>query len=89
LNDRKIVVGNDFGKTFSEAAWAETRRVSIIFVLRSCLLTVSQADFQTIIESWPLSAGSNEGASSAKVPTEILYTPTGMQWDFTLMSRWK
>jgi hypothetical protein len=27
-NDRKIVVGIDFGTTFSGVAWAETRRVS-------------------------------------------------------------
>jgi molecular chaperone DnaK (HSP70) len=28
LNDRKLVVGIDFGTTFSGVAWAETRRVS-------------------------------------------------------------
>jgi len=28
VNDRKLVVGIDFGTTFSGAAWAETRRVS-------------------------------------------------------------
>jgi molecular chaperone DnaK (HSP70) len=28
INDRKLVVGIDFGTTFSGAAWAETRRVS-------------------------------------------------------------
>lgn len=27
-NDRKIVVGIDFGTTFSGVAWAESRRVS-------------------------------------------------------------
>jgi molecular chaperone DnaK (HSP70) len=33
LNDRKIVVGIDFGTTFSGVAWAETRRVgaSVLF----------------------------------------------------------
>lgn len=29
LNDRKIVVGIDFGTTFSGVAWAETRRVGV------------------------------------------------------------
>jgi molecular chaperone DnaK (HSP70) len=29
LNDRKIIVGIDFGTTFSGVAWAETRRVGI------------------------------------------------------------
>jgi molecular chaperone DnaK (HSP70) len=28
LDDRKLVVGIDFGTTFSGVAWAETRRVS-------------------------------------------------------------
>jgi molecular chaperone DnaK (HSP70) len=28
INDRKLVVGIDFGTTFSGVAWAETRRVS-------------------------------------------------------------
>jgi molecular chaperone DnaK (HSP70) len=28
ITDRKLVVGIDFGTTFSGAAWAETRRVS-------------------------------------------------------------
>jgi molecular chaperone DnaK (HSP70) len=28
INDRKLVVGVDFGTTFSGVAWAETRRVS-------------------------------------------------------------
>ena len=29
LNDRKIVVGIDFGTTYSGVAWAETRRVGV------------------------------------------------------------
>lgn len=29
LYDRKIVVGIDFGTTFSGVAWAETRRVGV------------------------------------------------------------
>jgi molecular chaperone DnaK (HSP70) len=28
MNDRRLVVGIDFGTTFSGVAWAETRRVS-------------------------------------------------------------
>jgi molecular chaperone DnaK (HSP70) len=28
IGDRKLVVGIDFGTTFSGVAWAETRRVS-------------------------------------------------------------
>jgi len=29
LSDRKIIVGVDFGTTFSGLAWAETRRASL------------------------------------------------------------
>lgn len=29
LSDRKLVIGIDFGTTFTGVAWAETRRVSL------------------------------------------------------------
>lgn len=33
FDDRKLVIGIDFGTTFTGAAWAETRRVSPYFLL--------------------------------------------------------
>jgi molecular chaperone DnaK (HSP70) len=70
LNDRKLVVGIDFGTTFSGAAWAETRR----------------SDHQSIIEIWPADVGTHEGMSSPKVPTELRYTPQGIEWGFQIPS---
>jgi hypothetical protein len=68
LNDRKLIVGIDFGTTFSGVAWAETRR----------------ADHQSVIETWPSTRGTQEGVSSVKVPTEIRYTPQGIEWGFQI-----
>ncbi|KAL4960816.1 Hsp70 family protein [Aspergillus stella-maris] len=58
LEDRKLVIGIDFGTTFTGVAWAETRR----------------PDHISVIESWPSHAGTQEGISSVKVPTELRYT---------------
>jgi molecular chaperone DnaK (HSP70) len=33
FDDRKLVIGIDFGTTFTGVAWAETRRVSLYFIL--------------------------------------------------------
>ncbi|KAL4907139.1 hypothetical protein BDW74DRAFT_166661 [Aspergillus multicolor] len=58
LDDRKIIIGIDFGTTFTGVAWAETRR----------------PDHISVIESWPSHTGTQEGISSVKVPTELRYT---------------
>ncbi|KAF4636895.1 hypothetical protein G7Y89_g1184 [Cudoniella acicularis] len=68
LDDRKIIVGIDFGTTFSGVAWAETRR----------------SDHQTIIETWPSGLETQEGMSSPKVPTELRYTAAGVEWGFQI-----
>ncbi|PMD40386.1 actin-like ATPase domain-containing protein [Hyaloscypha variabilis F] len=68
LNDRKLVVGIDFGTTFSGVAWAETRR----------------SDYQSLVEIWPANVGTHEGMSSPKVPTELRYTPKGIEWGFQI-----
>jgi len=38
LDDRKLIVGIDFGTTFSGVAWAETRRVGIQTLISNCHL---------------------------------------------------
>jgi molecular chaperone DnaK (HSP70) len=68
LDDRKIIVGIDFGTTFSGLAWAERRRV----------------DHISVIDSWPSSLTSAEGASDAKVPTALRYTGKGIEWGFQI-----
>lgn len=45
---------------------------------------ILQSDHQSVIESWPASVGTNEGMSSVKVPTEIRYTPQGIEWGFQI-----
>ncbi|KAG0650908.1 hypothetical protein D0Z07_2774 [Hyphodiscus hymeniophilus] len=72
LEERKLIVGIDFGTTFSGLAWAETRRVEKIF--------------NVAIESWPANIETQEGTSSVKVPTEVRYTPQGMEWGFQIPS---
>ncbi|KAJ0418508.1 hypothetical protein BJY00DRAFT_177645 [Aspergillus carlsbadensis] len=70
LTDRKLVIGIDFGTTFTGVAWAETRR----------------PDHISVIESWPAHAGTHEGMSSVKVPTELRYTTSNgiesIEWGF-------
>ncbi|KAF4626038.1 hypothetical protein G7Y89_g12118 [Cudoniella acicularis] len=68
LDERKLIIGIDFGTTFSGVAWAETRR----------------GDHHTVIETWPSRLGTREGMSSVKVPTELRYTPEGTQWGFQI-----
>ncbi|KAG9233806.1 hypothetical protein BJ875DRAFT_463193 [Amylocarpus encephaloides] len=68
LHERKLIVGIDFGTTFSGIAWAETRRV----------------DHHSVIETWPSRLGVSEGISSAKAPTELRYTPQGTEWGFQI-----
>ncbi|RFU34294.1 hypothetical protein B7463_g2070, partial [Scytalidium lignicola] len=67
-NSRKLVVGIDFGTTFSGVAWGETRR----------------SDQQQVINSWPSSQGTREGISSEKVPTEIRYVKNETEWGFQI-----
>ncbi|KAL4886656.1 hypothetical protein BJY04DRAFT_178102 [Aspergillus karnatakaensis] len=71
-DDRKLVIGIDFGTTFTGVAWAETRR----------------ADHISVIESWPSHANTQEGISSVKVPTELRYTKgsdgENVEWGFQI-----
>jgi molecular chaperone DnaK (HSP70) len=85
LSDRKLIVGIDFGTTFSGVAWAETRRVGASnLTANGNLLTTRQSDHQSVIESWPATLGTQEGSSSVKVPTEVRYTPQGTEWGFQI-----
>ncbi|KAL4988050.1 hypothetical protein BDW68DRAFT_197008 [Aspergillus falconensis] len=74
LDDRKLVIGIDFGTTFTGVAWAETRR----------------PDHISVIESWPSHIGTQEGISSVKVPTELRYTKSPdvngetVEWGFQI-----
>lgn len=68
--DRKIIVGIDFGTTYSGVAWAETKR----------------PDRRVAITAWPISNTAREGESSDKVPTKLRYTSEGVQWGFQIPS---
>ncbi|KAL8967325.1 MAG: hypothetical protein Q9183_002971 [Haloplaca sp. 2 TL-2023] len=69
--DDKIIVGVDFGTTYSGLCWART-------------LT---PETQTPIHMWPDSiSGDLEGKSNEKVPTELLYTKQGYKWGFEIPS---
>ncbi|KAL4758710.1 Hsp70 family protein [Aspergillus foveolatus] len=76
FDDRKLVIGIDFGTTFTGVAWAETRR----------------PDHISVIEAWPSHIGAREGISSVKVPTELRYTKTPnadgetVEWGFQIPS---
>ncbi|KAM7213914.1 chaperone protein DnaK [Rhypophila decipiens] len=69
IQDRKIIVGIDFGTTYSGVAWAETR----------C------PDRRNAITSWPVSPTIREGETSDKVPTKLRYTSDGrVEWGFSI-----
>ena len=68
ISERKIIVGIDFGTTYSGVAWAETHR----------------PDRRSAITSWPISRTTREGKSSEKVPTKLRYTPDGIEWGFSI-----
>ncbi|KFA49615.1 hypothetical protein S40293_06616 [Stachybotrys chartarum IBT 40293] len=68
ISSRKIIVGIDFGTTYSGVAWAETQR----------------PDRRTTITSWPVSKTIREGESSDKVPTKIRYAGSDVQWGFSI-----
>ncbi|KAK2778157.1 hsp70-like protein [Colletotrichum kahawae] len=68
ISERKIIVGIDFGTTYSGVAWAETQR----------------ADRRTAITTWPISKTVREGESSDKVPTKLRYAGDEIQWGFSI-----
>ncbi|MCJ1343067.1 hypothetical protein MMC31_001258 [Peltigera leucophlebia] len=70
LDERKIVVGVDFGTTFSGLAWAEER----------------QKDQVNVLDTWPSSLTQLEGTSDAKVPTQLRYTQGNIEWGFQIPS---
>ncbi|EED14402.1 Hsp70 family chaperone, putative [Talaromyces stipitatus ATCC 10500] len=43
-----------------------------------------QPDNIHVIDIWPSRLGSNEGESSVKVPTQLRYTPQGIEWGFQI-----
>ncbi|KAK4238359.1 chaperone protein DnaK [Achaetomium macrosporum] len=68
ITDRKIIVGIDFGTTYSAVAWAETQR----------------PDRRVAITVWPTSKMNLKGESSDKVPTKLRYKGTDAQWGFAI-----
>ncbi|KAL8756092.1 MAG: hypothetical protein Q9184_004603 [Pyrenodesmia sp. 2 TL-2023] len=59
----------DFGTTYSGLAWAQTRK----------------PENQSTVIQWPdATSGGLEGATSDKVPTEILYNADGFKWGFQI-----
>ncbi|OHE97825.1 hypothetical protein CORC01_06860 [Colletotrichum orchidophilum] len=68
ISERKIIVGIDFGTTYSGVAWAETQR----------------SDRRTAITTWPISKTIHEGESSDKVPTKLRYSGDEVQWGFSI-----
>jgi molecular chaperone DnaK (HSP70) len=68
ITDRKIIVGIDFGTTYSGVAWAESRNPS----RRTC------------ITQWPVSSTNKEGESSDKVPSKLRYNGNKIEWGFSI-----
>ncbi|KAK0705553.1 hypothetical protein B0H67DRAFT_386378 [Lasiosphaeris hirsuta] len=68
IAERKIIVGIDFGTTYSGVAWAETQR----------------PDRRVAITSWPISKTAREGESSDKVPTRLRYNGDNTEWGFSI-----
>lgn len=68
ISQRKIIVGIDFGTTYSGVAWAETQR----------------PDRRVAITSWPVSRTIREGESSDKVPTKLRYAGGNVEWGFSI-----
>ncbi|CAM1503996.1 Fc.00g015870.m01.CDS01 [Cosmosporella sp. VM-42] len=68
ITARKIIVGIDFGTTYSGVAWAETQR----------------PDRRTAITTWPVSKTIREGESSDKVPTKLRYNGDNVEWGFAI-----
>ncbi|KAL2130858.1 hypothetical protein VTI74DRAFT_5848 [Chaetomium olivicolor] len=68
ISERKIIVGIDFGTTYSGVAWAETQR----------------PDRRVAITVWPISKATREGESSDKVPTKLRYNGSDVEWGFSI-----
>ncbi|KAL2179721.1 uncharacterized protein P884DRAFT_237588 [Thermothelomyces heterothallicus CBS 202.75] len=68
IDERKIIVGIDFGTTYSGVAWAETQR----------------PDRRVAITVWPISKTTPEGESSDKVPTRLRYNDGEPEWGFSI-----
>ncbi|KAK3904103.1 chaperone protein DnaK [Staphylotrichum tortipilum] len=68
ISDRKIIVGIDFGTTYSGVAWAETQR----------------PDRRVAVTVWPISKAAPEGESSDKVPTKLRYNGSNVEWGFSI-----
>lgn len=68
IHDRKIIVGIDFGTTYSGVAWAESRNPSR----------------RTAITQWPVSSTNREGESSDKVPSKLRYNGDKIEWGFSI-----
>lgn len=71
IKERKIIVGIDFGTTYSGVAWAETQR----------------PDRRDPITTWPIDSATREGESSEKVPTKLRYADDDgqkVQWGFCI-----
>ncbi len=68
ISERKIIIGIDFGTTFSGVAWAETQR----------------PDRRAAITAWPISNNIREGESSEKVPTKLRYAGKDVQWGYSI-----
>ncbi|KAG8669583.1 hypothetical protein FPOAC2_08917 [Fusarium poae] len=68
ITDRKIIVGIDFGTTYSGVAWAESRNPT----RRTC------------ITQWPVSTSNREGESSDKVPSKLRYNGDKIEWGFSI-----
>ncbi|KAL6356677.1 hypothetical protein LRP88_10282 [Fusarium phalaenopsidis] len=68
IHDRKIIVGIDFGTTYSGVAWAESRNPSR----------------RTAITQWPVSSTNKEGESSDKVPSKLRYNGDKIEWGFSI-----
>ncbi|KAM7206445.1 chaperone protein DnaK [Naviculisporaceae sp. PSN 640] len=68
IRERKIIVGIDFGTTYSGVVWAETQR----------------PERRNAITSWPVSRTIREGEFSDKVPTKLRYDGDKPQWGFSI-----
>lgn len=64
----KIIVGLDFGTTYSGLAWAETRQPGKI----------------ASVTTWPISENDLEAESSGKCPTTLRYAGESKQWGFSI-----
>ncbi|KAI6080351.1 hypothetical protein F4821DRAFT_273888 [Hypoxylon rubiginosum] len=70
-NNHKLVVGIDFGTTFSGIAWAHTDSL--------------RPDRRVWIDDWPSSRSTHGGVTSSKVPTLLRYLGNNrIEWGFQI-----